>query len=135
MGVFASLFRLLGAQSPVHILILTRVLGARKVGTDSEGNVYYQHKARKGYGHPRRWVVYKGEPEPSKVPPEWHGWLHYQTDAVPDSKAPSFRQGWQKPHHENRTGTGAAWHPPGHPLAGGSRSPATGDYEPWTPPL
>ena len=36
-----------------------------------------------------RWVVYNGaaqhwrNQEPSTVPPEWHGWLHYITDANP----------------------------------------------------
>ena len=63
--------------------------GAKKIGTDSLGNTYYQIKARAGYNHPRRWVVYKDVAEPSSVPPEWHGWLHYQSDYVPTSDAPS----------------------------------------------
>ena len=134
MGFFSSIFCLLGAQSPVHIRLLTLLSGAKKIGSDSLGNVYYEHTARSGYNHPRRWVLYKGAPEPSSVPPEWHGWLHYQTNSVPENESPSFRQPWQLPPQENLTGTSRAYHPPGHLLSGGSRAKATGDYEPWTPP-
>lgn len=124
---------LLGALSPVHIWCVTLFSGARRVGADSFGNVYYQTKARKGYNHPRRWVVYKTLPEPSLVPPEWHGWLHYQTDVVPGAAKESFRRPWQKPHKPNLTGTDEAWLPPGHILKGFKRPAATGDYEAWHP--
>ena len=134
MGLFKFVFSILGAMSPVHIWFVTAVSGAKKIGQDSEGNTYYQAKARKGYNHPRRWVVYNGEAEPSRVPPEWHGWLHYQTDDYPSNAVPSFRREWQKPPHENLSGTPAAYHPPGHMLAGGQRDAATGDYEAWVPP-
>src|SRR3546814_7869537 len=43
----------------------------RKVGEDALGNRYYL--ARDGK---RRWVLYKGSNDASRVPPEWHGWLH-----------------------------------------------------------
>jgi hypothetical protein len=33
-------------------------------------------------GKERRWVVYEGEVDGSRVPPEWHAWLHH-TVAVP----------------------------------------------------
>lgn len=134
MKLFGFIFKILAAQSPVHIWFVTAVSGAKKIGTDSLGNKYYEAKARKGYNHPRRWVVYSGAPEPSSVPPEWHGWLHYQTDAVPTSDAHSFRRPWQKPPVANMTGTSEAYHPPGHLLSGGHRDKATGDYEAWTPP-
>ncbi|MBI2234914.1 MAG: NADH:ubiquinone oxidoreductase subunit NDUFA12 [Micavibrio aeruginosavorus] len=129
-----GLFSFLGALSPVHITCVTLFGGAKKVGIDQLGNRYYRAKARPGYNRERRWVIYKGVPEASKVPPEWHGWLHYQTDTVPDSNAPSFRRTWQRPHQQNLTGTVSAWRPPGHLLAGGRRPAATGDYESWTPP-
>ncbi len=134
MGLFKFIFSILGAISPVHIWFVTLVTGAKKIGTDSEGNKYYEAKARKGYNHPRRWVVYKGEAEPSRVPAEWHGWLHYQSDFVPASNTPSFRREWQKPSRANLSGTQAAYHPPGHILSGGQRDAATGDYEAWVPP-
>lgn len=134
MGLFRFIFRILGAQSPVHVWCVTFLSGAKRMGQDSEGNTYYQAKARKGYNHPRRWVIYNGEAEPSRVPPEWHGWLHYQTDEYPDASSPAFRQAWQKPHRPNFTGTPLAYHPPGHVLGKGQRDHATGDYEAWTPP-
>ncbi len=90
-----GLFAIFGAVSPVHIWFVTLMTGAKKIGTDSEGNKYYQTKARKGYNHPRRWVIYNGEADASRVPPEWHGWLHYQTDEYPTDSTPSFRRVWQ----------------------------------------
>lgn len=124
----------LGAQSPAYTMLVTLFSKGRKVGTDPYGNRYYEAKPRKGYKRNRRWVVYQGEPEASKVPPEWHGWLHHQTDAVPRDDAPSFRRTWQQPHQPNMTGTTGAYRPPGHILEGGKRDKATGDYEAWTPP-
>jgi NADH:ubiquinone oxidoreductase subunit len=107
------------------------------VGTDQFGNRYYREKRAaplvKGGGmesRERRWVLYKGEAEPSRVPPEWHGWLHHITLEPPQ---PETRHAWQKPHLPNLTGTPAAWRPPGSLLLGGHRSAAAGDYEPWTP--
>lgn len=126
-------FSFLGALSPIHIGFVTMITGADRVGTDSSGNRYYRAKPRPGYKLERRWVLYKGAPEASKVPPEWHGWLHHQSDDIPDSKTESFRRPWQKPHTPNLTGTTGAYRPPGHILAGGRRDAATGDYTAWTP--
>ncbi len=125
---------ILGVLSPVHIGIVTLLSGATCVGKDASGNRYYRAKPRPGYRRDRRWVLYAGAPEASAVPPEWHGWLHHQTDSVPAAGAESFRRPWQKPHEPNRTGTDLAYRPPGHLLKGGVRAPATGDYEAWTPP-
>ena len=129
-----GLLRFLGALSPAHIGWVTLVSGARKIGTDQDGNRYFAARPRAGYNRERRWVLYRGAPEASKVPPEWHGWLHHQSDEVPDSQTPSFRRPWQKEHVQNLTGTTAAYRPPGHLLSGGERDKATGDYEAWTPP-
>jgi NADH:ubiquinone oxidoreductase subunit len=134
MGIFKFFFSIVGAISPVHIWFVTLMTGAKKIGTDGQGNKYYEAKARKGYNHPRRWVIYNGEAEPSRVPPEWHGWLHYQTDEFPSNDTPSFRRVWQQAPQQNLSGTQAAYHPPGHLLAGGHRDAATGDYEAWVPP-
>ena len=128
-----GLFKLLGVLSPAHISLFTLTSRGKKIGTDAEGNTYHEAAARKGYKLPRRWVMYKGAPEASAVPPEWHGWLHHQTNIVPDENAASCRQPWQKPHQANMTGTDHAYRPPGHVLAGGKREKATGDYEAWTP--
>jgi len=116
----------------VGIWLFTKLNGKR-VGEDVYGNSYYVHKAgRKRDGRQMRWVVYRGLPEASKVPPDWHAWLHHFTDKLPDEQqGPSFP--WQKEHLPNLTGTRYAYRPPGHVLQGGRRERATGDYEPWTP--
>ena len=125
--------RFLGVMSPAYTIVSTFFSSGKKVGTDQMGNRYFQGKPRKGYKHPRRWVIYKGVPEATKVPPEWHGWLHHQTDQVPSEDGGSFRRPWQKPHQPNRTGTNLAYRPPGHVLQGGQRDKAVGDYEAWSP--
>ena len=104
-----------------------------EIGRDHEGNVYYVDKAGKGTRQEKRWVVFNGgESEASRVPPEWHAWLHRQVDAPPAGEN-ALRRPWQKPHQPNPTGTDGAYRPPGHVLEGGQRATATGDYEPWTP--
>ena len=103
------------------------------VGEDQLGNKYYAAAPRKGYKRERRWVMYKGAPEASSVPPEWHGWLHHQSDVIPSEDNESYRREWQAPHKPNMTGTNQAYRPPGHILEGGKRDSATGDYEAWKP--
>lgn len=126
-------FSFLGALSPVSIF-WTRVLsGAKCVGRDPFGNVYYEAVPRKGYKHTRRFVKYKDTPDASKVPPEWHGWMHHTSDVVPSDATETFRRPWQKPYLPNKTGTDLAYRPPGHQLEGGKRPCATGDYEAWSP--
>ena len=133
MSLMTGIANFLGAISPAHIHFVTLVTGATKVGIDATGNKYYRCKARKGYKHERRWVIYNGAPEASKVPPEWHGWLHHQSDTVPSEEGKSYRRVWQKPHEPNLTGTNHAYRPTGHVLSGGKRAKATGDYEAWKP--
>jgi NADH:ubiquinone oxidoreductase subunit len=129
-----GLLNFLGVLSPAHITLFSWLKARECVGEDAQGNRYYMGKPRKGYQRERRWVMYNGEPEASRVPPEWHGWLHFQTNAIPAKEEHSYRRIWQKPHEPNRTGTNAAYRPPGHLLQGGQRDKATGDYEAWTPP-
>ncbi len=129
-----GLFSFLGVSSPVHINCIKILSGAKFVGKDAGGNKYYKAKPRKGAKRDRRWVMYRGAPEASKIPAEWHGWMHHQSDVVPDSDKKSFRRKWQKPHQQNMTGTLEAYRPSGHILKGGKRDSATGDYEAWTPP-
>jgi NADH:ubiquinone oxidoreductase subunit len=102
------------------------------VGSDSSGNRYYRDKRTKGQKRERRWVLYNGEVEASRVPPEWHAWLHRIVSEPPKPEALRPRP-WQKPHVPNLTGTPAAYRPPGHTLKGGRRAKGTGDYEPWIP--
>lgn len=114
----------------IGTLIFTRLKG-RQVGTDAAGNRYYEEKSPRPEAlRARRWVLYAGPPEASVVPPEWHAWLHYTTEAPLPL---SGRKAWQKPHVPNVTGTPLSYRPPGHDYEGGNRARATGDYEAWTP--
>lgn len=103
-----------------------------KVGEDGDGNVYFEAKKADETGRRRRWVIYNGPNDASRVPPEWHGWLHGQIDSVPDDVLPPPRA-WQKPAVPNQTGTAQAYLPAGALERGGHRAPATGDYEAWSP--
>ncbi|MBB5746150.1 NADH:ubiquinone oxidoreductase subunit NDUFA12 [Brevundimonas variabilis] len=103
------------------------------IGTDENGNRYYQARDTQSYdGRHRRWVVYEGYAEASKVSPDWHGWLHYTFDEPP-TVAPLVRRKWEKDHRPNLTGTPLAWRPPGSLANEGVRPAATGDYEAWKP--
>lgn len=105
--------------------------GKTKVGTDEHGNVYWQG-GKNGMGQPRRWVIYNGSNDASRVPPEWFSWLHHQIDDVPDRALPPLRV-WQQEPLPNLTGTALAYRPPGALEKGGQRVRATGDYEAWSP--
>jgi NADH:ubiquinone oxidoreductase subunit len=106
-----------------------------RVGEDDQGNVYYRTRGGakdKALGIERRWVIYAGEAEASKIPPGWHGWLHQRTD-IPPSHEDYKPRDWQLPHKPNLTGTEGAYRPNGSTRAGGARPAATGDYQAWTP--
>ncbi|MCM2395646.1 NADH:ubiquinone oxidoreductase subunit NDUFA12 [Rhizobium sp. S95] len=103
----------------------------KRVGEDEMGNVYYEGGTT-SFGLPRRWVIYKGYADASKIPTGWHGWMHYRTD-VPPSKEDYKAREWQKPHRENQTGTALAYRPPGSLAVVGERPRVTGDYDAWTP--
>jgi NADH:ubiquinone oxidoreductase subunit len=111
------------------------------VGADQFGNRYYRERnwrpRERGAGkfsRERRWVLYNGEREASRVPPEWHGWLHHTVDEPPPVGGPK-RYPWQRDYVPNLTGTAFAYRPRGSLLRRGpeNRARATGDYEPWTP--
>ena len=97
-----------------------------KLGSDSLGNVYYGSKSG------RRWVVYDGANDPSRLPPEWYAWLHHQLDDVPDQALPPPPKFLKAPTG-NLTGTPQAYRPSGAMERGGIRQAASGDYEAWTP--
>ncbi|HSG57868.1 MAG TPA: NADH:ubiquinone oxidoreductase subunit NDUFA12, partial [Paracoccaceae bacterium] len=101
------------------------------VGTDGQGNRYYRSKAGKNVKE-RRWVLYNGPNDASRVPSEWHGWLHASYDELPESHLPPPRI-WEADYSPNATGTVTAYRPAGALERGGQRARATGDYEAWTP--
>jgi NADH:ubiquinone oxidoreductase subunit len=99
-----------------------------QVGTDDAGNVYYQSKKAPG----RRWVIYNGNNDGSRIPPGWQLWLKGTIDELPDEALPPVRK-WQKRPEPNLTGTMAAFRPDGALGSGKIRPAATGDYQPWIP--
>ena len=68
------------------------------VGKDHLGNKYYESKKGK------RWVIYNGEINASKIESDWYQWMHYQIDTNP-SKVKVSKHSWQRPHSDNKTGT------------------------------
>ncbi|MDD2877916.1 MAG: NADH:ubiquinone oxidoreductase subunit NDUFA12 [Acidiphilium sp.] len=113
-------------------LVLGTLRRGGAVGQDDTGNQYFEERRpSRSDGRGRRWVVYAGGArDASLVPPEWHAWLHFTTDA-PLSAAEHLP--WQRPHEPNLTGTARAYRPRGHDYEGGARASASADYEPWTP--
>ncbi len=96
-----------------------------KVGEDAQGNVFYQTRDGK-----RRWVIYKGESEASRISPDWHGWMHFTWD-TPPTEAPLKHKSWEKPHQENLTGTALAYVPAGSIRRVEPKERR--DYEAWRP--
>ena len=108
-------------------------ISGQYVGKDEFGNKYYQARKTPKTGRRKRWVMYKGMPEPSKVPPHWHGWLHYTVDTPPVEGVPVSKHAWQKPHLPNATGTDARYLPQGHVLKGAKRAANSADIVAWKP--
>jgi len=128
MGFFGKIFTWWDGATIGTSLSL---MGTRRVGEDAFGGVYFEGKPLPD-GRRRRFVRYKGANDASRVPPEWHGWLHHQVNDLPDASLPPPRR-WEKEPEPNLTGTASAYRPAGAMELGGKRAPATGDYEAWTP--
>ena len=108
----------------------TRLFTSRKgekVGEDEQGNVFYQTA-----NGARRWVIYNGEAEASRVSPDWHGWLHHTYDEAP-TDVPLRRKEWESDHKPNMTSTPGAYAPPGSLRTPETRPRVAGDYEAWSP--
>mgnify|MGYP005696587769 FL=1 len=96
-----------------------------RVGEDDQGNTYYRTKDDK-----RRWVIFNGESEATKVSPDWHGWLHRTWHMHPNAK-PLEHKSWEKPHTKNLTGSALAYAPAGS-LRNKTQKQRQ-DYEAWQP--
>lgn len=96
-----------------------------KVGEDEQGNIYYTTHDEK-----RRWVIFNGEAEASRVNADWHGWLHHTYKETPLSN-PLIHKNWEKPHQENLTGTISAYIPDGSLKS--TETKKRTDYEAWKP--
>ena len=80
------------------------ILKGKLIGTDLYGNKYYEDKKGK------RWVIYNGEIEASKIPEEWYSWIHSIKNKI-ENNHELKKYKWQKNHQENLTGTSKAYHP------------------------
>ena len=130
MGILGKIFTWWdGATIGTH---LNSWRTGEKVGTDAQGNSYYRAKKTKDGARERRWVIYEGTNDASRVPAEWHGWLHGAFDDVPESNLPPAKI-WEADYTPNATGTANAYRPAGALERGGKRAKATGDYEAWSP--
>ena len=123
MGLMAEIFTWWSSQT-IGTRFSTWRYGEH-VGEDEMGNTFYQSKDGK-----KRWVIFSGEAEASKVSADWHGWLH-KTFKEPPTQNPLPKQSWEKPHLPNLTGTGQEYRPAGS-ITRADPKPKT-DYEAWVP--
>ena len=91
------------------------------VGMDEFGNKYYCDSKGK------RWVIYKNDVESSKIPPEWHSWIHFLNTNNPTVETKKYS--WQKKHEENLTGTKQAYKPDGSLMNNSKKNMKK--YETW----
>ena len=56
----------------IHTLIFGNI-----VGKDQYGNKYYQNK-----NDSKRWVIYKGEIDASKISNQWYSWIHFTKNKI-----------------------------------------------------
>ena len=80
------------------------ILFGKFVGKDSFGNKYYESKNGK------RWVIYNGEVDSTKIPNEWFSWIHFTKNKI-EKVQNQIKFSWQKSHKPNLTGTEKAYHP------------------------
>ncbi len=126
MGLFANAFTWWNGASWG-----TSIFSHRKgdeVGRDEAGNVYFKHRDDPA----RRWVIYSGSNDSSRVPPAWNAWLRGTIADLPDKALPQ-RRSFEQPPQPNITGTDAAYRPSGSLRSSGVRAAATGDYQAWKP--
>ena len=102
------------------------------VGDDNYGNKYYCNSKDYNDLESKRWVIFCGEIEASKIPPHWHAWLHKTIDFPPINYVHKYS--WQKDHSSNQTGTDQAYYPDSHPLSKSHKINAIkSEYETWNP--
>tara|TARA_B100001121_G_scaffold125331_1_gene109834 strand:+ start:64 stop:423 length:360 start_codon:yes stop_codon:yes gene_type:complete len=80
------------------------ILSGKFVGKDEFGNKYYENKKGK------RWVIYSGEIDASKIPVDWFSWMHHTPNKI-EKNHDLKKYNWQKPHQPNLTGTESAYYP------------------------
>lgn len=88
------------------------------IGTDQQGNKYYQNK-----NGTKRWVIYSALVESTLVNPQWNNWLRFTSSKTPIEDK---MFDWQKEHSPNMTGTSKAYEPM-------VRKDKNHEYKKWSP--
>jgi NADH:ubiquinone oxidoreductase subunit len=110
--------------------IATRILTyftGKFVGKDYFGNSYYRSIFKRA-GKEKRWVIFSGMVEGSKIPPKWYRWIHYISDKLPIEEI-NEQHFWQQPYAPNHTGTDKAY----YPIENKFRNNNQLNYKSWNP--
>ena len=83
---------------------INTIFFGKLVGEDTSGNKYYESKSGK------RWVIYNGEVDATKIPNEWYSWIHHLSNKIENNQQLK-KFSWQKKNIPNQTGTSKAFHP------------------------
>lgn len=84
---------------------------AKLIGSDEYQNRYYESKSHSdSFGRKKRFCIYHGVVEGSKIPSRWHAWIHHTT-IEPLQYKHLF---WHKAHIPDVTGTVYAFRPNKH---------------------
>ncbi|WP_435148366.1 NADH-ubiquinone oxidoreductase subunit NDUFA12 family protein [Candidatus Pelagibacter bacterium nBUS_32] len=84
--------------------MLKTIFFGKFVGSDTQGNKYYESKKGK------RWIIYADSVDASKIPVEWYSWMHFTPNRI-EKNQNIEKYNWQKPHQANLTGTVDAYYP------------------------
>ena len=119
INFFKSIFTWWNTQT-VGTFLFTLFSG-KLVGVDQFGNRYHQNK-----DDSKRWVIYNGDVDSSRIPPEWHLWIHKTSLSTPD-KIKFENHDWMKEHQRNYTGSKLAYSP------SKSKKEKKDSYKKWQP--
>ena len=84
---------------------LQTIFSGKFVGKYEFGNKYYENKKKN-----KRWVIYNGEIEATKIPVQWQSWIHSIKNKIEETHELK-KYNWQKKHLSNQTGTDKAYTP------------------------
>jgi len=102
------------------------------VGKDEFNNRYYCNTKNFDDLEAKRWVIFHGSIEATKIPSHWHAWLHKTINIPPLEYRHKYN--WQKNHQQNMTGTNQAYYPDSHPLSKSYKPDIIKDeYDSWSP--
>lgn len=101
-------------------------LTSDKIGKDDYDNSYYESFLTDYLGRKRRYVIFEGINDPSKVPPMWHAWLRHMIKDIPSNQ----KEHWHNGFVPNLTGTKLSYNPVNQD---GKRDKVTNDYIAWNP--